>query len=87
MARLQNPESQATYAGYYVKFVCYFLRIIADEQRRAIRSGGDRGSCSGSGSENENENETSDSRDSDSKTGDRNTYTILRIRLDASEII
>lgn len=38
LARLQNPESQATYASYYVKFVCYFLRIIADEESRAESS-------------------------------------------------
>ncbi|KAF2624455.1 P-loop containing nucleoside triphosphate hydrolase protein [Macroventuria anomochaeta] len=29
-ARLQNPESQARYAGYMVRFVCYFLRIVVD---------------------------------------------------------
>ena len=34
LARLQNPESQATYASYMVKFVCYLLRILADEERR-----------------------------------------------------
>ncbi|KAI9882030.1 MAG: hypothetical protein M1823_006233, partial [Watsoniomyces obsoletus] len=34
IARLQNPESQARYASYIVKFVCYFLRIIADEESR-----------------------------------------------------
>jgi hypothetical protein len=34
MARLQNPESQARYASYIVKFVCYFLRILADEESR-----------------------------------------------------
>ncbi|KAF2279841.1 uncharacterized protein EI97DRAFT_429630 [Westerdykella ornata] len=34
MARLQNPESQARYAGYMVKFVCYLLRIIADREVR-----------------------------------------------------
>ncbi|RYP28637.1 hypothetical protein DL767_007119 [Monosporascus sp. MG133] len=33
-ARLQNPESQATYTGYIVKFVCYFLRVLANEERR-----------------------------------------------------
>ncbi|KAH8723306.1 hypothetical protein GQ44DRAFT_597986, partial [Phaeosphaeriaceae sp. PMI808] len=32
LGRLQNPESQATYASYIVKFVCYYLRIIADEE-------------------------------------------------------
>lgn len=35
MARLQNPESQARYAGYLVMFTCYFLRILADDEARA----------------------------------------------------
>jgi hypothetical protein len=34
LARLQNPESQATYAGYIIRFVCFYLRIIADEESR-----------------------------------------------------
>jgi hypothetical protein len=34
LARLQNLESQATYASYIVKFVCYFLRVLANEERR-----------------------------------------------------
>jgi hypothetical protein len=34
LARLQNPESQATYAGYVVRYVCFYLRIIADEEVR-----------------------------------------------------
>jgi hypothetical protein len=34
LARLQNPESQATYAGYMVRFVCFYLRLIADEEAR-----------------------------------------------------
>jgi hypothetical protein len=33
LARLQNPESQATYAGYMVRFVCFYLRVVADEER------------------------------------------------------
>jgi hypothetical protein len=33
IGRLQNPESQARYASYMVKFVCYFLRVIVDEAR------------------------------------------------------
>ncbi|KAF1922165.1 uncharacterized protein M421DRAFT_40317, partial [Didymella exigua CBS 183.55] len=32
LARLQNPESQAWYAGYMVKFVCFYLRVLADEE-------------------------------------------------------
>ncbi|KAL6160847.1 hypothetical protein ACJQWK_12002 [Exserohilum turcicum] len=34
LARLQNPESQATYASYMVRFVCFYLRIIADEEHQ-----------------------------------------------------
>jgi hypothetical protein len=34
LARLQNLESQATYASYMVWFVCFYLRIIVDEERR-----------------------------------------------------
>ena len=37
LARLQNPESQARYAGYMVRFVCYMLRIVADEEARMAR--------------------------------------------------
>ena len=36
MARLQNPESQARYASYMVKFVCYALRFVADAEARLI---------------------------------------------------
>ena len=34
MARLQNPESQARYARYMVKFVCYVLRFVADAEAK-----------------------------------------------------
>ena len=51
LARLQNPESQARYAGYMVRFVCYFLRIIADEEARAERSGDDEESAEESSEE------------------------------------
>ena len=70
MARLQNPESQATYASYYVKFVCYFLRIIADEQMRAVKGGGESSDTSDDGetggSSNGSDSESSDSSDTDS---------------------
>ena len=72
MARLQNPESQATYAGYYIKFVCYFLRIVADEQTRAGSGSGD--------SSNSSDSETSSSNGSDSETGNSNTSAENRAR-------
>jgi hypothetical protein len=37
LGRLQNPESQARYARYIAKFVCFYLRIIADEEARSSR--------------------------------------------------
>jgi hypothetical protein len=36
IARLQNPESQARYASYMVKFICYALRFVADAEARMI---------------------------------------------------
>ena len=45
IARLQNPESQARYAGYMVKFVCYVLRLVADAKAIvAAQEGGNEGS-------------------------------------------
>lgn len=34
LARLQNPGSQATYTGHMIRFVCFYLYIIADEKSR-----------------------------------------------------
>jgi hypothetical protein len=36
IVRLQNPESQARYVSYIVKFVCYALRFVADAEARMI---------------------------------------------------
>lgn len=37
LARLQNPESQARYASYLMSFVCFYLRVLADEEQRILR--------------------------------------------------
>ena len=37
LARLQNPESQAVYASYMVRLVCFYLRVLADEEQRIVR--------------------------------------------------
>jgi hypothetical protein len=37
LARLQNPESQARYAGYMKRFVCYCLRIATATAEAATR--------------------------------------------------
>jgi hypothetical protein len=77
LARLQNPESQATYAGYMIRFVCFYLRIIADEERRVdeflsqrsqVADSGDEASSEEAGTEseyNDNDNNASGS-DNDS---------------------
>ncbi|KAL5396423.1 hypothetical protein PMIN03_012962 [Paraphaeosphaeria minitans] len=62
MARLQNPESQARYASYMVRFVCYYLRIVADEEE------GRDSSSSSSDSDSDSEG-TEDSEDDSSSDG------------------
>jgi hypothetical protein len=37
IGRLQNPESQAVYASYVAKFVCFYLRVLADEEQRIMQ--------------------------------------------------
>ncbi|KAL5371081.1 hypothetical protein DPSP01_014505 [Paraphaeosphaeria sporulosa] len=41
MSRRQNPESQARYASYMVRFVCDYLRIVPDEQEGRYSSRSD----------------------------------------------
>lgn len=39
LARLQNPESQLRYAGYWKRFICYCLRVskrVAEKQQQSI---------------------------------------------------
>lgn len=62
MGRLQNPESQATYARYMAKFTIYFLRIIADEER-TDKKPGPIGSSDGSGDSEEEEGVGEDARE------------------------
>ncbi|OSS43486.1 hypothetical protein B5807_11973 [Epicoccum nigrum] len=38
LARLQNPESQTVYASYMVQFVCFYLRVLGDEEQRIFRA-------------------------------------------------
>jgi hypothetical protein len=37
LGQLQNPESQASYVGYMVKFACFYLQIIADGEVRTLQ--------------------------------------------------
>ena len=37
LGRLQNPESQAVYASYIVRFVCFYLRVLGDEEQQIMR--------------------------------------------------
>jgi hypothetical protein len=61
IARLRIPESQARYTSYIVKFVCYFLRIIADEEARITQVRARRDDDSDSGSVTTASSENSDS--------------------------
>lgn len=71
MARLQNPESQTVYASYMVRFVCFYLRIIEDDERRLQRAIGralaspNRRSDSEEDSEDDSEENSSDGRNSE----------------------
>ena len=67
LARLQNPESQATYASYIVKFVCYLLRILANEERRIAQF--QQGSVDDSDSDAPNSNTAEDRDTTSSKSG------------------
>ena len=47
IGRLQNPQTQARYAGYIKKFVCYFLRIHVSLKEMEEGGGGERGGGGG----------------------------------------
>jgi hypothetical protein len=57
LGQLQNPESQAVYASYMVRFVCFYLRVLADEEQRIVlfrrqqAAAADLESCEETGSE------------------------------------
>ena len=51
MGRLQNPQSQAVYASYVAKFVCFYLRVLADEEQRIMQFRQQQGSTADSESE------------------------------------
>jgi superfamily II DNA or RNA helicase len=82
LARLQNPESQATYASYIVRFVCFYLRILADEesrvdeylsQRSQVVDSSDEGSGEDAGIESEceyNDNDNDNDSNADSTDND-----------------
>jgi superfamily II DNA or RNA helicase len=67
LARLQNPESQVRYSGYWKRFICYVLRVLQSqsesyaEHNRQDRSGSD----NASNSEEDSENSSSDEEDDD----------------------
>jgi superfamily II DNA or RNA helicase len=98
MVRLQNVESLDTYINYWVRFMCYCLRVRAaqrkleereerEERRRARREGegdvaGERGSV-GNGSEDDEEEEGSEGADSDA--GEENEEDGEGVESDAGE--
>ncbi|KAL1640737.1 hypothetical protein SLS61_010232, partial [Didymella pomorum] len=89
LARLQNPESQAVYASYMVRFVCFYLRVLADEEQRIVRfreqqNAAAHADCrSASGSEEDSEeddNGEGSEADSDSPRPRRTTRTTRTTR-------
>ncbi|KAL1640484.1 hypothetical protein SLS61_010254, partial [Didymella pomorum] len=89
LARLQNPESQAVYASYMVRFVCFYLRVLADEEQRIVRfreqqNAAAHADCrSASGSEEDSEeddNGEGSEADSDSPRPRRTTHTTRTTR-------
>ena len=74
LARLQNPESQARYAGYMRRCVCYCLRVYkSDESFRAAADG----DGSSEGTESEVTNDSGDETDNSSSTKAITTRDIL----------
>lgn len=63
LARLQNPESQARYASYMVKFVCFYLRVLADGEQRIIRVREGRFDCDSEETASSEEGSEEDSED------------------------
>jgi hypothetical protein len=53
LARLQNLESQARYASYMVRFVCYYLRVVEDETQEEEDSSRALSSCESNASRDE----------------------------------
>ena len=73
IARLQNPESQARYARYMVKFVCYVLRFMAEadaEARLDAQGGSSSSSSSGEGTDEDEYGVEGDDREGDSSWSD-----------------
>ncbi|KAK5200476.1 hypothetical protein LTR16_006035, partial [Cryomyces antarcticus] len=64
LARLQNPESQRRYAGYWKRFICYCLRVVTTDEERGAR-GCDNDSIDGSneGTEQEETDEEEEAED------------------------
>jgi hypothetical protein len=66
MGRLQNPESEAVYASYMVRFVCFYLRVLADEEQRIIRFRQQHNTVAIDDDGNDDSNSDNDSDDSNS---------------------
>ncbi|KAL5372453.1 hypothetical protein PMIN06_012138 [Paraphaeosphaeria minitans] len=81
IARLQNPESQARCTGYLVIFVCYVLRIIADEE-----AGGGRSSSKNEDSEDSDDTAHSDSSEEGSQAHPSRQRAKVDLIKDAREL-
>jgi hypothetical protein len=79
LARLQNPESQATYASYMVRFVCFYLRVIADEAARVEEYLSQRDQVVDSSEESSSEDASIESEcdDADSNDNDNDSDSVV----------
>jgi len=68
MGRLQNPESQKRYAGYWKQFTCYCLRIVAAEEEEGVADNDDAGQAGGE--EDDVSGEDEDDEDDNEHSGD-----------------
>lgn len=72
MARLQNPESQARYAGYWKQFMCYCLHLVAAEEEVGEHEGemdDERSEVDESDKDNESDESDEDIRGNDEDGG------------------
>ncbi|KAK4947069.1 hypothetical protein LTR66_014220 [Elasticomyces elasticus] len=80
LARLQNPESQRRYAGYWKRFMCYCLRVVATDEGCGARS------CGNNSVDGSNEGTEEDEIDEEDQTEDEVDEECQDVMRDAREL-
>ncbi|TKA55283.1 hypothetical protein B0A49_12685, partial [Cryomyces minteri] len=80
LARLQNPESQRRYAGYWKRFMCYCLRVVTTDEGRGARS------CGNNSIDGSNEETEEDEIDEEDQTEDEVDEECQGLMRDAREL-